>query len=181
MRKKLLSIFMLIFLFHFNSFGKKLKDYSAESQKSLFNEIVSNIYIRIDDPTSISKKPTKKVLLLTKTILNGEQLKEYNERLSLKNKNDDLHDYVNYRIIEYTLKNQKGENIQIIENIPTQTLGETSLSKDNGKLYQDLYINLILDKEFIKLEGMIKIEFTLGKDNKTNIDIPVKISIYDEK
>lgn len=183
MNKKFFYMILFItFLDNYStSFAYGSNKFSNEIKINTLNEVVINIHARIDDITLKQRQPTEKLLILTKILLDKDRTKEYNEKLSLKNKKDDIEDFITYKIGNYILKNEKDQVINIVENIPSNRLGETSLTRDGDKIYQDLYINIGLDNKYEKLFGKINIEFEIDKNIKKTVEIPIVITINDKK
>ncbi|MGF6907263.1 hypothetical protein [Fusobacterium sp. PH5-44] len=183
MKKKFFyMILIIIFLDNYStSFVYGSNKFSNEVKINTLNEVVINIHARIDDITLKQRQPTEKLLILTKILLDKDRTKEYKEKLSLKNKKNDIEDFITYKIGNYTLKNEKDQVVNIVENIPSNRLGEVSLTRDGDKIYQDLYINIRLDNEYEKLFGKINIEFEIDKNIKKTVEIPVVVTINDKK
>jgi hypothetical protein len=154
--------------------------YSKEQKNALLDTLAANIFVRIDDFTSIHHEPANKFIILTKSLLDSAKAAEYKENGVLYNQDDDIEDFVTYKIIDYQLKNEKNEQLQIKIEDWDIYLQETSMSNDNGKLYRNLFSRKELNGAYEQLLGNIKVKLAIPPNIEREIDIPVNISINDE-
>jgi hypothetical protein len=153
--------------------------YSKEQKNALLDTLANNMYVSIDDITSIHRTPSNKFILLTRSLLDSVKTAQYKEKKSSINQDDDIEDFVTYEIIEYHLINEKNQSLVFVEYGRDNYLQEASLSGEDERLYQNMFSLKELNGTFEQLKGNIKIRLEMPTNLKREIEIPVNISIND--
>ena len=171
---------------HANKYNDKLSyPYSKEETEQFLDEITKNATAYIGDITEIERQPTDELYIITRKSLSDKELEEYNQNSgTIYNTNDDIEDFTKNTIKDYSLVNERGEKLHVLDDGRTAYLQEYGLWVYDNVLCQNLGINITLDKKYEKLNGYITIEFimpgTIFGKIKREVKIPVNITIHDE-
>lgn len=155
--------------------------YSDKETLQFLEDISKNAKVSITDITEIKKQPTDEFEIITRYPLPKKRLEEYRKNNeTLKNRDDDLSDFTSYTVKNYSLTNEKNENLKFVDNGRVNYLQEYGLWNYNQVLHQNIGIPLKLDKKFEKLSGFITMEFEIPNGDKKEKKIPVNISVTDK-
>lgn len=182
---KFLIFAVFLFLISCNKQDNREYNYSESETEQFLENIVKNAKISIGDITEIKKQPTDELYLLTRYPLSKAALDEYHKnKETLINKDNDISDFATYSFKDYELINEKNEKLKFIDNGRAIYLREVGLWAYNDVLWQNLVIDIKLNKNYEKLKGHITIEFEMPKNIfgkiKKEVKIPVNITVYDK-
>lgn len=155
--------------------------YSDTETEQFLNEITKNAKVTIGDFTEFKKQPTTDLYILTRYPLSKKSVDEYNKNSqTLKNKDNDIYNFTTYTFKDYKLTKENGENLQFVDKGRAVYLQGNSLWEYENVLYENLSIEISLNKKYEKLNGYVTIEFIMPNDMKREIKLPVNITIYDK-
>jgi hypothetical protein len=164
-----------------NSCGQTQSDNKQEN--AVLDEIVKYMEARADEYALYSHQSATEFVLGTKVCTDEEDTKEFFETRSIKRKpnKEYIGKLVTVEVLEYSLFNEKGENLQFDERyVSTKFSSGGGLIVEGEKVYEPLQIKKDLKGSYETLKGTLKLRFTLPKNNVREIEIPVNISVYEE-
>lgn len=179
---KYLSLLFILLITSCQNSNQPDYAFSKEETNQFLDEIVTNAKVSIGGITGIEKLPTKELYILTRYPVSKDALKEYkaNNR-TIYNKDNNISDFATYTFKDNELANEKNEKLQFIDTGRAIYLQESSLWAYNTILYQNLHIEMTLNKNYSQLKGYITIEFQMPGFISTinkEVKIPVDITIY---
>lgn len=179
--KYYLILLLLPFIISCQNPGKSDYKYTEQETTAFLDDITKYAGASIDDNTELKKKPTDQFYINTRYPLSKLQLEAYKKNNgTLHNKTDDISDFASYTFKDYELFNEKKEKLQFLDNGQAISLQDMNLWEYDKVLFQNLGIEVKLNKPFEKLEGSITMEFEMPGNIKRRVKIPVNISIDDE-
>ena len=179
--KKIVLIMLLPFLLYWQKTAETVGKSSNKGDMQFLESVSKNMKVVIDDLTESQRLPTNKFLITTRYELSKEKVAEYKKNNgTLENDDNDISDSAKYVIKDYSLENENGEKLKIVDGGNYKVLQETSLGEYHNKLQQNLIIKLTLDKKFKTLKGSVNIELQLPGNQNKDVKIPVNISIEDK-
>ncbi|RQO74710.1 hypothetical protein DBR43_04815 [Pedobacter sp. KBW06] len=161
--------------------GRTDYKYTEQETAAFLNDITKYAGASISSYTESKKALTNEFYITTRYPLSKPQLEEYKKNNgTVHNKTDDISDFTSYTVKDYELLNEKNEKLQFADNGQATYLQEMNLVEYDKILFQNLGIEVKLNKQFEKLKGSITVEFEMPGNIRRTAKIPVNISIYDE-
>lgn len=157
-------------------------NYSDKETQVFLDEITKNIQLEVGYMDPLDELGVTNILLLTRYPLSDKQYHEFNTIGYIKENNEDIADSVSCRLKLYELINQDNEKVELVfinDNILTN-LQKYALIHDASFIYQDLGLDLTVNKPFEELNGYIIIEFVMPNNITREVKIPVNISLLEQ-
>lgn len=179
---RIIKHYLILFLFPLiiscQNPGKSGYKYTEEETTAFLDDITKYAGASIDSDTESKKTPADEFYITTRYPLSKPQLEEYKKNSgTVHNKTDDISDFASYTFKDYELFNEKNEKLQFADNSRAIYLQEMTLWEYDKVLFQNLGIEIKLNKPFEKLTGSITMEFEMPGNIKRTVKIPVNISI----
>jgi hypothetical protein len=179
MRNKFTLLFLPIFILFLHSCKQDNFKYTRIETEQYLNDISKNIKAEINFITESEKQPSDSFLIVTRFPLSEKKLLEFSKKGYLKNSFEDLPNYTSVKFKSYELRNEKNNEVKLVDNQTGYILQKFNLWKYDDVLSQNLGIDIKLDQKFEKLNGFISIEFEMPNGMKKEVKSRVNISIFD--
>jgi len=175
--KKLLQLFLCaLFACHAHA----APPYSEDQARALLTHLSAHVLIINSDLTLIKKKPASEFDLLTYYPLSKTKLDEYKRNGHIANTNDDIADFVTYKIKDYELTTEKNERLQVKEGSKASSLQDFALWTYDNVLCSQRGFHVKLDKPFERVKGHITLMFEMPGSITREIRIPINLAITDK-
>jgi hypothetical protein len=179
MRNKFTLLFLPIFILFLHSCKQDNFKYTSIETEKYLKDITKNIKSEINFITESERQPSDSFLIVTWFPLSEKKLMEFAKKGYLKNNFEDLPNYTSVKFKSYELRNEKNNEVKLVDDQTGNILQKFNLWKYDEILSQNLGIDIKLDQKFEKLKGFISIEFKMPNGMKKETKIPVNISIFD--
>jgi len=177
--KKFLQLFLSA-LFAYHAHAAPPYPYSEGQAKALLTHLSAHVLVINSDLTLIRKKPASEFDLLTYYPLPKAKLDEYKRNGHIVSTNDDIAEFVTYKIKDYELTNEKNEKLQVKESSKASSLQEFPLWTYNNVLCSQRGLQVKLDKSFERVKGHITLIFEMPGSIAREIRIPINLAITDK-
>lgn len=154
--------------------------YSAEQSRTLLAQLGSHVMVINSDLTLRKRQPAKEFDLLTYYPLSKDKVDEYQRSGQLRTKKDDIANFVDYRIKNYQLTNEKNETLRLEEGMGAGPLENFALWTYDNVLCDQLGLYVKLDKPFERVKGHITLVLQMPGKVTQEIRVPVDLSVTDK-
>ncbi|RZL66204.1 MAG: hypothetical protein EOP81_01330 [Variovorax sp.] len=155
----------------------------------MLTQLATHVMVINSDSTLARKKPAREFDLLTYYPLPKAKVDEYKRNghiANQNNNNDDIADFVTYKVKNHELLNEKQEKLQLTEDSGDYSLQDFSLWTYDKVLCSQRGIYIKLDKPFERVKGHITLVFEMpgnstGETRITReVRVPIDLSITDK-
>ena len=180
--KKLLPLVLsaLLALFACQAYAAPRFPHSADEARALLTHLGAHVMVLNSDMTLIKQKPASELDLLTYYPLPKAKVDEYKRNGHIVNKNDDIAEFVTYRVKDYELTNEKHEKLRIKDDIRAASLQDFALWTYDNVLCSQRGFQVKLDKTFERVKGHVTLMFEMPGNVTREIRVPVDLSIADK-
>ena len=177
--KKFLPLILFV-MFACEAQGAPRYRYSAVEAQALLEQLATHVMIINSDMTLSRKAPANTFDLLTYYPLPKDQVKAYERNGHITEKDDDIADFVTYKIKDYALSNEKSEALRLQESGGDASLQDFALWTYDKVLSGQLGLAVKLDKRFERVKGHMTIVFEMPGKLTREVRVPVNLSVTDK-
>ncbi|WP_427873948.1 hypothetical protein [Flavobacterium sp. MMS24-S5] len=175
--KKIKLILLLAPIF-FCCKDEELNKFSSKEKAEILDTLKSRIKIDIDDYTLFKKQPTNILFINSGFLLDKKTVDIYKKQGWVKNRDEDLEDFVKVIVLKYNFKREDGKTLKI-KDVNQIEVGNSPYFEENKKLYSNFNISIPLDNNYTRLNGYITLELKIDNQNKRELTLPIKINLID--
>lgn len=154
--------------------------HSADEARALLAHLGAHVQVINADLTLARKKPAKEFDLLTYYPLPKAKLDEYKRNGHIVNRNDDIAEFVTYKVKDYELINEKNEKLLMKDSSGASSLQDFALWTYDNVLSSQRGVQVKLDKTFERVKGHITLVFEMPGNLTRETRVPVDLSITDQ-
>ena len=178
--KKLILLLVLAISLATQAHAAPRYPYSAQESRALLAQLAVHVMVINSDLTLRKKQPAKEFDLLAYYPLSKDKVEEYKRTGQLREKKDDIANFVTYKITDYQLSNEKNESVKLVEDTDSGPMESFALWTYDDILSGQLGVYVKLDKAFERVKGHMTLVLELPGKVTREVRVPVELSVKDK-